>query len=617
MNQVNELNLAAKSMIEQKRFDEARKTLEQSLAVQKNAVAYRYMGVLCRLTRQLPEALVWHQESLKLAPEDPATLSQLAETFFDAGDLLQACAYYAFAIRHDPANIAYLERFIGMSQRVNFVNYSEVVEDAVVTCLKTPQIDVYPLQALWFNTFLLHPALQPLYAPSKGLLGGLFGKAAPETLPSGAALKPLLSPFFLLGLRHLTIFNLEFENFIARLRRTLLQETDATLSALGNDGFAQLAGAVSHYAYNTEYILVPTPAEAALTESLKQKIASQPGAHLVALYACYAPLHLLPNAKEIEQTLVQSPISDVVALQLTEHFALQARRLEIPAITSIDDEVSKLVREQYEESPYPKWGKLPKWLVVEKPAAALQQKGAQILVAGCGTGHEALQYAVLFPEAEVLAVDLSLTSMAYGLGKAREFGITNITFRQADILRLGEIGRQFDCIVSGGVLHHIKDMFRAWQVLTGMLKPNGVMKIALYSRTARRNLLAFHDIIRKSYPGLDLAGMRNFRHNSEKIAGKKLVASLSGFEDYYHLSMYRDMMFHVQERNLNLDEISDMLDKLGLSFLEFSLPQPVKTQYTSAFPHDPPGGTLAHWANFEKAAPDTFKACYIFWCRKN
>lgn len=617
MSQINELNLAAKGMIEQKRFDDARKTLEQSIALQKNPVAFRYMGVLCRFTRQLPEAVVWHQESLKLAPDDPATLSQLAETFFDAGDMLQACAYYAFAIRHDPANIAYLERFIGMSQRVSFVNYNEVVEEAIVTCLKTPQIDVYPLQALWFNTFLLHLAMQPLYAPSKGLLGGLLGKPLPDTLPSGAALKPLLSPFFVLGLRHLTIFSLEFENFIARLRRTLLTDKDTAVAALGTDSFAQLAGAVSHYAYNTEYILVPTPAETVLAEKLKQVITAQPEVHLVALYACYVSLHLLPNSKAIEASFAQSPIADVIAVQLTEHFALQARRLEIPAITSIDDEVSKLVREQYEESPYPKWGKLPKWLVVEKPAEALRQKGAQILVAGCGTGHEALQYAVLFPEAEVLAVDLSLTSMAYGMGKAREFGITNITFRQADILRLGEIGRQFDCIVSGGVLHHIKDMFRAWEVLTGMLKPGGVMKIALYSRTARRNLIACHDIIRKSYPGLDLAGMRDFRHNSEKIVGKKLVASLSGFEDYYHLSMYRDMMFHVQERNLNLDEISDMLDKLGLSFVEFSIPQPVKMQYAAAFPADAPGGTLAHWAAFEKAAPDTFKACYIFWCRKS
>lgn len=617
MSQINELNLAAKGMIEQKRFDDARKTLEQSIALQKNPVALRYMGVLCRFTRQLPEAVVWHQESLKLAPDDPATLSQLAETFFDAGDMLQACAYYAFAIRHDPANIAYLERFIGMSQRVSFVNYNEVVEEAIVTCLKTPQIDVYPLQALWFNTFLLHPAIRYLYGPAEGLLSGFFDKRPRDMLYDGIHLKPLLSPFFLLGLRYLTVFNLQFEDFIGRLRRTLLQKTNVTVEALGKDSFAQLAGAVSHYTYNTEYIILPTKAEVALTDTVKQNIAAQPEPHLIALYACYAPLHLLPNAREIEKSFAQSPIADVIALQLTEHFELQARRLEIPAITSIDDEVSKLVREQYEESPYPKWGKLPKWLVVEKPAEALRQKGAQILVAGCGTGHEALQYAVLFPEAEVLAVDLSLTSMAYGMGKAREFGITNITFRQADILRLGEIGRQFDCIVSGGVLHHIKDMFRAWEVLTGMLKPGGVMKIALYSRTARRNLIACHDIIRKNYPGLDLAGMRDFRHNSDKIVGKKLVASLSGFEDYYHLSMYRDMMFHVQERNLNLDEISDMLDKLGLGFVEFSIPQPVKTQYAAAFPADAPGGTLAHWAAFEKAAPDTFKACYIFWCRKS
>ena len=46
-----------------------------------------------------------------------------------------------------------------------------------------------------------------------------------------------------------------------------------------------------------------------------------------------------------------------------------------------------------------------------------------------------------FAGARVLAIDLSLTSLAYALRKTRELGVGNIDYAQADILKLDTIGR--------------------------------------------------------------------------------------------------------------------------------------------------------------------------------
>ncbi|MEK7327813.1 MAG: class I SAM-dependent methyltransferase [Chloroflexota bacterium] len=91
-----------------------------------------------------------------------------------------------------------------------------------------------------------------------------------------------------------------------------------------------------------------------------------------------------------------------------------------------------------------------------------------------------------FGDCDVLAVDLSRASLAYAVRMAERFGVTSVTFQQADILEMGELDRRFHLIDCGGVLHHLKDPLKGWRVLVGLLEPDGLMKIALYSSRARR-----------------------------------------------------------------------------------------------------------------------------------
>ena len=67
--------------------------------------------------------------------------------------------------------------------------------------------------------------------------------------------------------------------------------------------------------------------------------------------------------------------------------------------------------------------------------------GSNILIAGCGTGQHAIETAQRFSPARVLAIDLSLSSLAYAKRQTRAIGLDTIEYAQADILKLESIER--------------------------------------------------------------------------------------------------------------------------------------------------------------------------------
>jgi 2-polyprenyl-3-methyl-5-hydroxy-6-metoxy-1,4-benzoquinol methylase len=357
-----------------------------------------------------------------------------------------------------------------------------------------------------------------------------------------------------------------------------------------------LIEAVARYCFNTDYIFNRTEAEENKIEALRRELESDAGARQdvvkTGLFACYEPFYKLKTVAEM------ALLPDVKA-QLEDYLDLQARAAKIPSLTEINDPVSLKVRKQYEEFPYPRWRELP----ISTPVEGRTLDCMQILVAGCGTGQEPLILGQSCPKATILAIDLSRTSLAYASRKAEELGIKNVTFKHADILQLGSLTQKFDCICSGGVLHHMKDPVAGWKVLVGLLKPHGLMRIGLYSALARRAITAAREIIRaENYPDT-AAGMRRFRQESAERLGSDEIWDAM---DYYHLNMYRDLLFHVQEYQFTLPQLQKTLDDLGLEFLAFFDLPPQQTK----------GETLADWNKLEEANPSLFSRMYQFWCRK-
>ncbi|TAL30016.1 MAG: methyltransferase domain-containing protein [Alphaproteobacteria bacterium] len=629
----DELNAQARECLQRGMFDEAHQLVIASLQKGKTATALRLMGNLLYTRRDMRNAIVSFNEALSLDKHDHASMAMLAEVYFAMGDV--ACAGYSMmAMTEKPAEFRYKERFVHFANSMAFTEYSPLIENAIVECLKTPGLDCGPLHPLWYNTFSLNPDFRSLYktyssadpvsrqksSGFKRMLGAFTGNAPSgyvffdaENFKAAKDLKPLLRPFFVLGLKNLLVQSLPFEEFLVCLRTRLLDEAEAP-------ELLPLVAALAGYCFQTRYIFPVTAAEQNKVSALQALLESGAAAGngwQVCRYACYAPLYRLKNAAAIADALASVPdVADVVRGQVLDYLALQEMADQIPTITRIEPGVSAAVRNQYEEFPYPLWKAKPGNVTDEVAGAPLKKKGAKILVAGCGTGSEAVQAAMAFPESIILGVDLSRTSLAYGALKAREFNLTNIEFAQGDILNLSSIDRTFDGIFSAGVLHHMEDPVKGWKVLTGLLNPGGLMRVSLYSETARQNIVKAHDIIRKGGYAHTAEGMKAFRQDSPRLLPWEVFHEIARAEDYYQLAMYRDMLFHVQEHRFDLLKIRDIMAGLGLKFLRMNVSNSLIEKFRAAYPDDPDGTDLAHWHDFEQKHPDTFICMYQFWCQK-
>lgn len=105
------------------------------------------------------------------------------------------------------------------------------------------------------------------------------------------------------------------------------------------------------------------------------------------------------------------------------------------------------------------------------------EAGSRVLEAGCGTGAQTLHLAAASPEAEILSVDVSPQSLAAAKKKIEGRGITNVSFRQADLFKLPFAPQSFDHVFVCFVLEHLADPAGALASLRGVLKPGGSITV--------------------------------------------------------------------------------------------------------------------------------------------
>jgi SAM-dependent methyltransferase len=277
-------------------------------------------------------------------------------------------------------------------------------------------------------------------------------------------------------------------------------------------------------------------------------------------------------------------------------------------LTAIDDR-SLPVQQQYEDNPYPRWIVIPP---VAKPVEISDaSRNNDILIAGCGTGQHSIDAALLFPHANILAVDISLTSLAYARRKTREAGLDNIDYAHADIFKLGTLDRRFDLIEAVGVLHHLADPAAGWRVLLSLLRPGGSMRVGLYSEVARRAIVAGRALIaQRGYPPTP-EGIRTCRQEIFRIKDG-IETSLIALRDFYSMSGCRDLLFNVLEHRYTLPQIKAFLAEHRLLFLGFELPQATLAAFRQRYPEPAALTDLDHWQEFEAANPETFLGMYIF-----
>jgi SAM-dependent methyltransferase len=245
-----------------------------------------------------------------------------------------------------------------------------------------------------------------------------------------------------------------------------------------------------------------------------------------------------------------------------------------------------------------------------------KEDGVEFLIAGCGTGQQSIERAQAFAGVKFTAIDLSMASLCYAKRKTSELKIANVDYAQADIVKLGSIGRSFDAIETSGVLVAIGDPWGAWRTLLSLLKPGGVMSIGLYSEVARRDIVAAQKYLAAQGYRATEEDMRRGRQDIMALDGGSPVKKVTNAGDFFSMSNCRDMLFHVQEHRFALPQIKDFLAENGLIFLGFALDEGALTRYAARFPDDPARTSLDCWHQFEQENPDTFISMYQFWVQK-
>jgi tetratricopeptide (TPR) repeat protein/SAM-dependent methyltransferase len=447
--------------------------------------------------------------------------------------------------------------------------------------------------------------------------------------PTRLSADELFGPTGLAALSHDTLFcrllecdaitDVGLERLLTNVRYAML--TAAVADAAGDDGALDFCCAVARQCFINDYVYALADGEADTARQLRDALEAAlvsgqdcPPLWPIAIGA-YGPLHALSKAQTLLERSWPQAIHALLVQQVAEPLAERRIAATIPALTSIDSEVSRAVRQQYEENPYPRWA------TAGLPGQTIAVDGRQpgqphdVLIAGCGTGLSAVELARQTPHARILAIDLSLSSLGYAARMAQSFGLANLEFAQADITRLGSLPRQFDYIDVSGVLHHLADPWEGWRVLLSLLRPGGTMQVGLYSEAARRNVVAARALIAAHGYRAVADDIRRCRQDIIASADP-LLNSLTTTADFFTTNECRDLLFHVQEHRIALPQIKTFLAENGAQFAGFILDASTLRRFAQRFPEPAPATDLDRWHAFETQAPDTFARMYQFWVRK-
>lgn len=442
---------------------------------------------------------------------------------------------------------------------------------------------------------------------------------------------PLAKDLFLrCAMEAATLASIELEALLQHARAELLRLAAAPGRTDVDDDIVAFACALARQCFINEYVYEETPAESEPADGLRNRLQRDlaSGTDIaplaLAVVAAYVPLHAIPQAAALLRRDWPAAVTGLLRVQLREPLAEAEDRGAIAALTPVKNSVSVEVMRQYEENPYPRWTINPLNAFASDLAqgrivpTAEQQAEQDILIAGCGTGSHAIQTAQIHPSARLLAVDISLASLAYARRKTRELGLRNVEYAQADILELGSIGRTFDSIESIGVLHHLAEPTVGWRVLVSLLRPGGTMRIGLYSDLARQLIVEARSWIAARGYRATAEDIRRCRQDIIREA--RQWKELFGASDFYSMSGCRDLLFNVMEHRFTIPGIAAFLKDNDLSFLAFDPPRDDRTvidRFHKRFPGVADEANLDQWHRFEAEHPETFSNMYVFTVGKN
>ena len=651
-----------RSLMEMREWAKALVQLQPLLADYPQQSEVRRRTALCysRLGHH-QEAVTHYNTLLTQRPDDVESLRELAAIMMRTGNAQQSMELYEAALVHAPDDIITLNALITIYLK------NKMASKALDSCYLA--VRHYPEEASFWRYFVEALMLNPDFMPSDELLGFLTaqGKLAskmaysyataasfclmkavpglrqwaedPATASWDALSHPLLHTLLMRSIVSQRFFELAVCHMRRYSGRLLLEKGSDALEMIPTG----LLESLPHYFFLIEYIPAETAEDIEVRDGLSAILADTSQPYSPVVRAAMLLSGTFFSLREIEPVMSHwrhQVSQDDTAMQLLLRRMVdepeEEQRIgnDIPGFGRFADDVSQAVRAQYEANPYPRWsnlGEIPEQSVAEMkqrffaamPAKAatctVPEENQQILVAGCGTGMQAMNVAYSHPTAQVVNIDLSRASMGYAIRKMTEVGALEdrIQFFHGDLQEVEVLEKTFDIVESVGVLHHMADPMTGWSALTRVLRPGGLMRIGLYSRAARKEIIEFREAWQAEGHGLD-----NMTHQQLQQARQQLMieGKSKPFErtiDFFSASECRDLLFHVQEHQFTIPQIKAALDELGLEFLCFiAQDMRIFNMFREVHGESASLYDLGAWEAVEEAFPRCFIAMYQFYAFK-
>lgn len=255
-------------------------------------------------------------------------------------------------------------------------------------------------------------------------------------------------------------------------------------------------------------------------------------------------------------------------------------------------EIRDRVRRQYEQFPYPDYD--PDWdrpqLLVSGHlglmcevlwAGKKSPKDLRVLDAGCGTGSALVAMAMAFPDADIVGVDFSETSLDKARRLAETHNVKNVRFYNRAIEQLPELGLTFDFVSASGVLHHLPDPAAGLKAIGDVLDPQGAISIMLYGKYGRTGVYMLQEALRlvnqaeaQAAPTLSDRQIRFAYRLAQQVPPQHPMASRSRGREMQEgkEAGVVDLLLHANDIPFDVPAVYKMCEDAGMRFYRWLFP---------------------------------------------
>lgn len=215
------------------------------------------------------------------------------------------------------------------------------------------------------------------------------------------------------------------------------------------------------------------------------------------------------------------------------------------------------------------------------------QEAQTILVAGCGTS-QAAKYALRYPAARVVGIDVSQTSIQHTEALKQQYRLANLELQLLALEQVGALQCRFDRIICTGVLHHLPDPQAGLTALREVLEPDGAMHLMVYASYGRSGIYMLQEYARRLGLGHSEAEIKDLANTLMALPlDHPLARLLAESPDFRRPDTLADALLNPMDRAYTVPQLFEFLECCGLTIGRWCCQAPYLPQCGSlaATPH--------------------------------